>query len=296
MALHQVVGHQRRAIGTHRRSAAKATQGIPVQNQQHGGQRHPPGLAQQRQPQEHDRRGIPAPSSACAGRIPEVGQQAGQQEEDRQHVPPLGHPGDGFHAQGVDGKKQRRQRGRPSGRGIGLPTRARQRQGEQTPREQVEQAGVQRVQNEVRQVKAKRAFRAEPPQFVVDGKAEPGQGVVMADPIGAGHPLELRSAQAAEVIVLQEYLAIVPGEKLVVQGRQEDQKCDRHDPERQEDAEPGGSADDLSCGGMVCRRGAASPRVQSLCGDRSAAFRTSGVALHAGPGHATTLASVGFRQ
>src|SRR5262249_1022535 len=143
--------------------------------------------------------------------------------EAAQHVAALGDPRHRLDAKRMDGEEERGEGGAElhrQGRGA-LAERRR----EKPPADQEYEDGRPCVQERVAQ---EVAARPHPADHVVEAEAEPRQRDVVAHEGCREHPAELRAAEAAESLVAEEVLLVVPVEELSVEGRE---KCARGDDE-----------------------------------------------------------------
>jgi hypothetical protein len=114
---------------------------------------------------------------------------------------------------------------------------ARLSRADEPPREQRDEAGIQGMRQETRQVIAPRVHAAE---YVAHAEREPGERHVVAEQRGGDHEPEVLEPEAAVGAVARQRGVVVPGEELAAERRQEDETGEERDGER--DAEPGRDA------------------------------------------------------
>jgi hypothetical protein len=228
-----------------RRRGERPAQRVEVEHQEHRRQRDAPCLAREREHERRERRR--QAQRACPGALldpvpPQVRDHRQQQEQERQHIPPLRDPRDRLHA-------QRMQREEQSARGGGTDpdprwtSRARPRPSQHEQEQLERQHRVRRVQQHVHEVIAAR-LHAE--QRMVDRVRHPRERLVIAHAHGPErleeHPVEMRPGKPPVGGVLEEVRLVVPVEEAAIQGGQEAEEGHRRDDQHRDRDLPSGRA------------------------------------------------------
>ena len=152
-------------------------------------------------------------SSLGSGRVAHlhIRQERQQEEEPGEDVATFGHPCDGLGAERVERKEERR------GDRTGASRTVRERRGfpEQMKRQEVEDHGIRRVDDEARQVVA---HGVHVPQDIIQAEGEPRERDVVAHEEGGEEVLELRRPEPTVVLVQGQIDLIIPLDELVPEG------------------------------------------------------------------------------
>ncbi len=220
---------------------AEASEGAGVEDQPCERQGERRGLGQEAdREQEHGGR-VPASPPPAAPRPAsdgvDVREGRGHGEETGQDVAAGADPDHGLGAEGVDREDERRHHGRrPGARGArGL---ARAGLLEESRREPVDEDRRGRVTQEAGQVVAE---RLDAPERVVEGPAEPGDGLVEPVVGGRPHPPQLGGPDAVELRVVADLLEIVVRQELAPEAAGEDRERRDRDQRGGGERAPGGS-------------------------------------------------------
>ena len=200
---------------------AQAPQRVDVEQDQDGGQHHDARLRRKGEDVARGRAGEePAPPPAARVDHLEVRQEGQEEEEPREHVAPLGRPRDRLRPQRMKREEERRGDRRQAQRG---PAECR-RLLENAERHEVEDRGIRAVDEEARQMVARRVHA---PEDVVEAEREPRQRDVMAHQDGREEVPELRLPETAVLQVVGEVDLVVPLDEFVEQCRKEDDEGDQ---------------------------------------------------------------------